>query len=402
MIRIIKIAIRRFKRYFFRIFPSFRRFYIGISNIRRQEVSEYDKIISHVALYVKKGNAGDILLPVMVRDLIGYASGKPIKWEGIHAHQVVTKKSLNKINDSNGLVIGGGGLFLIDTNKNNLSGWQWSCSIKNLERITKPIAIFAVGYNRFRNQDEFKPIFKNFLKLLAEKSVFIGLRNFGSVDAIKGYLPEELRSKVIFQPCPTTVASKLYPELIQGFEVDRKPNVLALNYAHDRIDLRLGENRDEILNSLAKCMKQLSSEGMKIKVFVHMMTDELIIPFLEEAGVEHDVVYMNEISPEEVLKLYTQVSIAVGMRGHAQMIPFGCGTPIVSLISHDKLYWFLKDINRESWGIEMKSENFGENLYKLINETLQNRTELQKDILDIQNELLAVSTENVKKLMNEL
>jgi hypothetical protein len=39
------------------------------------------------------------------------------------------------------------------------------------------------------------------------------------------------------------------------------------------------------------------------------------------------------------------------MRGHAGMIPFGCGTPIISLVSHPKMAYFLADIERPEWGV---------------------------------------------------
>jgi hypothetical protein len=65
-----------------------------------------------------------------------------------------------------------------------------------LREIQVPLALFAVGYNRFRGQKDFDPIFTDHLRLLAEKCVYIGLRNHGSIEAVKNYLPQDLHQKV--------------------------------------------------------------------------------------------------------------------------------------------------------------------------------------------------------------
>ena len=61
------------------------------------------------------------------------------------------------------------------------------------------------------------------------------------------------------------------------------------------------------------------------------------------------------------------------MRGHAQMIPFGLRRPIISIISHDKMRFFLKDINCLEWGIDVKSHNFEKKLDMLISNVHKNK-----------------------------
>lgn len=45
--------------------------------------------------------------------------------------------------------------------------------------------MFAVGYNRFRGQEDFDQFFKEHINLFVEKAEFIGLRNHGSIESIK-------------------------------------------------------------------------------------------------------------------------------------------------------------------------------------------------------------------------
>ena len=362
--------------------------------------SEKQKKISieHVAMY-SSGNAGDIILPRSVRDSFDFVSSS-VNWKGCHAHRIVTESILSEINEKDGLLIGGGGLFLCDTNPNKRSGWQWNCSVDALRKIKIPIALFGVGYNRFREQDDFMPVFKKHLNLLAEKSVYIALRNHGSLNAIKKYLPVKLHDKLRYQPCPTTICSNLYPELIIPYTQYRQQKTFALNCAFDRIDNRLKRRTDKILLDLAGIMKRCILTGYNIEYFAHTPSDEIFLPYLDRLGVPYEVIRLYNVHPRNILKAYSRVSLAIGMRGHAQMIPFGCGTPILSLISHDKLQWFLDDIGHPEWGVEMLDESFPEILYEKIIASFSQQKNIEKEISLIQKNILQITSKNVKDFIS--
>lgn len=150
----------------------------------------------HVSAF-NYGNAGDVLLPIVLQDTWQNEFGK-IDWINQKVHATVDIDLINQINESDGVIIGGGGLFLRDTNPNQISGWQWPCSMEMLHKIKVPIIFYAVGYNRFRGQEEFEPFFKESITAFAEKSAYIGLRNYGSINAVKNYLPENLHSNCVF------------------------------------------------------------------------------------------------------------------------------------------------------------------------------------------------------------
>ena len=78
----------------------------------------------------------------------------------------------------------------------------------------------------------------------------------------------------------------------------------------------------------------------------------------------------------------------IGMRGHAQMIPFGLNCEIISLGSHEKMKWFLQDINAEDWYIELREEpeTIAKRIIELFNnihdkETTKNRLISAQNIL---------------------
>lgn len=368
-----------------------------VPSIGPNENPASEKYIGHVAMYTD-GNAGDTLLPRTVRDAVDIESSS--QWEGIHAHRVVNRQLLKEINNLDGLLIGGGGLFLRDTNPNNLSGWQWSCNVEALKNIQKPIALFAVGYNRFRGQPDFRPVFRRHLELLAQKSIYIGLRNSGSINAVKSYLPDHLHGKIRYQPCPTTLCRILYPDLCRFDNEESKP-LIALNCAFDRIQLRLGKRTDAILSELAQACKALS-ETHRIAYYAHARGDHQMLSYLDKAGVPYEVEDLFYIHPREVVKAYAKPALVLGMRGHAQMIPFGCGTPIISLVSHDKIQWFLDDIERPHWGVEMLAPDLKGRLLESVKTMLTNPVDVRNDIISIQTHLMETTRKNASDFISAL
>ena len=223
----IKIAV------YSRLFPSFIK-----SGIKIPSITPNKKKGSLNAFYLSafsNGNAGDTLLPTVLKDLIGSTLGIK-KWTCERVHKPVTLDDVAKYNKNDMIIIGGGGLFLKDTNPNQNSGWQWNCSIEMLTKIQKPLIAFAIGYNRFRGQEDFEPIFYEHIKAFVKKAAFVGLRNHGSIRAVKNYLNESaLKEKIVFQPCMTTLISYIYPNL---FNYRKKKDTIAFNCAFDRKELR--------------------------------------------------------------------------------------------------------------------------------------------------------------------
>lgn len=338
----------------------------------RNELTKDGLRATHISAF-SYDNAGDALLPVILRELFNQFVG--IKsWYGVDVHQQVSQKDVWFYNHDDIIVIGGGGLFLCDTCPNENSGWQWNCSIDYLRKIKKPIIAFAIGYNRFRGQEEFKPVFTKHINAFVEQASFVGIRNNGSIEKIKRYLKtEELKNKLVFQPCMTTLIAKIFPNL---YDYHKKENFIAFNCAFDRQQMRsLNENR---LESIAK-VAQLLSKQTTIKYYSHMPSDNLFLPYFEKYKVPYELVEMTTI--DSIISNYCKPRLVIGMRGHAQMIPFGCLTPIISIISHDKMLWFLEDIHHSEWGVDVLDNKFEEKLFKIAveayNNTMNNIDEIE-------------------------
>jgi lipopolysaccharide biosynthesis glycosyltransferase len=351
--------------------------------------------LAHVAFYMdEQGNAGDKVLPESVRRCFGSDIGESA-WQSEHVHRHFDEAALERVNKQRGLVIGGGGLFIPDTSPNGASAWQWNVSDEMLRRVEVPLAVFAVGYNAFEGQTYARTRFTESLTALAEQASFFGLRNHGSVERVRALLPARLRDKVVFQPCPTTVTRQLMPDWQDP--VFRDDTVL-VNCAYDRAGLRFGHDYAHFLGQLATAVRELG-EDTEVRYAAHAVTDETFVHDLRRVhGISLPVLPMYEWSTERIFREYARTRLVIGMRGHAGMIPFGCGTPILSLISHPKLAYFLKDIERPEWGVSVHERQLAGLLTERARGLLDRHEETVADVHDRQRALWKTTEENISLL----
>jgi lipopolysaccharide biosynthesis glycosyltransferase len=341
--------------------------------------------IGHVAFYVDpEGNFGDVMLPIAVRACL--ASAIPnARWSSIHAHQVFDLERAQWANENlNAIVIGGGGLFLPDTAPNGNSGWQWNVTDEALEELRIPIVVYTVGYNLFPGQSFFGDRFETSAKKLIDKAEFVGLRNHGSVNSVSHVVGPGLAPKIEFLPCVTTVYGPLAGRVGSdgaSRATDSAPRPIAyLNIAFDREDLRFGNGYETFVGELAAFINAVS-DRVEVQCLAHAKHDERIAHDLRRShGVRIRMVALQLMEPDAALDLLERAAVVVGMRGHAGMIPFGVGTPIVSIISHNKLRFFLDDIKHPEWGVEVGDPQLGSKLTTLVTDIVADQPRYRREV----------------------
>ncbi|WP_432058722.1 glycosyltransferase [Streptomyces sp. bgisy022] len=359
-----------------------------------EEGSPEDQL-AHVAFYMdRQGNAGDKLLPESVRLAFGPDTGSR-RWHSVHAHRLFDRGAVERVNARRGLVIGGGGLFIPDTMPNGNSAWQWNVPDEHLRALDVPVMVYAVGFNAFDGQSYRAGRFRESLRLLVEKSAFFGLRNHGSIDKVRALLPVRLHDRVRFQPCPTTVSRMLVPGWSDPAE--REDTVL-LNAAYDRAGLRFGHDYGHFLAQIAEAVRNIGAHT-EVRCAAHSLDDERIaFDLRREHGISLPVIPMYDFGNDAIRDLYARTRLVIGMRGHAGMIPFGVGTPIVSLISHPKMAYFLADIERPEWGVSVHDRNLGAVLTERALAVLDDHAATVADVHARQRELWKVTEENAAEL----
>lgn len=360
---------------------------------------------THASYYVaKKGNFGDLVLPWSVRRMVERQN--PVaSWQAQHVHRVVDEQALERINATDAIFVGGGGLFLPDTMPNASSGWQWNISNEMLEKITTPLAVTAVGLNLFPGQEFEGDTFRRSLTALVEKSTVFGLRNTGSVRRIQEMLPPGLADKVQFLPCPTTINGLLMP----AFE-GRRPGtgsssgkqVVHLNAAFDRAERRFAGDYSSFLEQIAKFIRALP-DHVEVRCAAHLRNDETIATDLKsQYDIDLPMDRLQNLTARDGLDLYASSSLVIGMRGHAGMIPFGVGTPIISLVSHPKMQYFLDDIEHPEWGLSVHDPELAGKLLELANDVLANEDRYRNDVLAAREKLDTITTAFVSQLTPSL
>ncbi|WP_399887881.1 polysaccharide pyruvyl transferase family protein [Streptomyces sp. BBFR51] len=351
--------------------------------------------LAHVALFAEgQENAGDKVLPEAVRMCFGPDTG-PHRWYEQPVHRLVDEAALERLNARRGVIVGGGGLFLPDTSPNGNSHWQWNVPDDLLARVTAPLAVFAVGYNVFDGQLYRRGRFAESLRVLVERSAFFGLRNHGSIDRVRELLPAHLRERVRYQPCPTTVARHLLPEL--SGPAERSDTVL-VNCAYDRAGLRFGHDYGHFLAQMAVALRELRDRA-DVRYAAHMPADEKFVHDLRrEHGIALPVEQLYDMPNDTIRELFRRSRLVIGMRGHAGMIPFGCGTPILSLVSHPKLAYFLSDIGRPEWGLSVHDRELGPRLAERAGAVLDDHAAAVADVHAAQELLWKTTRSNIEEL----
>lgn len=347
-------------------------------------------------------NAGDTALNPLVRNIIDL-SGGPYRWILRQVWDSIDAPTMRALqSEVDGIVIGGGGLFLREQPGTDLSksGWTWNCSVAALGEVVRPVVVFAVGYNRFRGHSEFDGVFFEHINKLAAKSSFFGLRNNGSISALSRYLEPPNRDKLKLQVCPTTLIWQLRPAYRElALATDRAgKRILVLNAAFDRAKLRFGDEGNRILGGIASAMRRAQDQGWTIRVVAHKTMDLEMEPHLDHAQVTYDTYDVSAGSSDDLFRFYAEADLVVGLRGHAQMIPFGLRRPIISVISHDKMRFFLDDIGHPEWGADVTDQDFEARLSKLIEQVAENPALFRQQVAEAQERLWTMTQPNIEQI----
>ena len=303
------------------------------------------------------GNYGDKALFPVVRDAFRAFDGEAAFASAAALRREVDSGLVERINArADAVVIGGGGLFLQDTNPNRLSGWQWKISAETLARIEVPLIVYAVGDNRFPGQPEFDDLLRTHVEQVREQSVFFGLRNSGSIASMSALLgPSAV--PIDFQPCPTTLGGLLY-EPLRGRRPDPREKTIAIQMLVHARQQAAGYDAEVIHRAVVDSARILVADGWRVLSVPFHPDDAEVSRRLraEVPEVEEIRLWGADIGFFDGFTLFSSVPYVLGGRGHAQMIPFGVGSIPLSLDLHAKLGYFAHDIGHPEFVVPVGPE----------------------------------------------
>lgn len=304
-------------------------------------------------------NSGDIYLMEAAERVI---SNDDMHWTRRDARVIVTDDDIIKINSTyDFILLGPGGILMLDAingkgmaNMNkiqfnsmmNISGYQWLINKTLLESIKIPIIVFSIGWNYFRTLFPTKEPFSSSLKALIDKSAYFSMRHTGDIKDLLNFIEYD-NDKPNLCYCPTIISSGDYPE------ARNHDNIVGFQIANDRWEARY-VNAPKMFNSIYVTMLRIEEMGYKIHV-IDQCLDSMFIEWLHKNNKwknSFTKVILKSKSYEDQQQYYKSLDSIFATRGHGQMIPMGLGVSVVSIISHDKLKYFLEDILIPETGIE--------------------------------------------------
>lgn len=331
-------------------------------------MNKNNKILRGLHIYAVNGkqNSGDFFLGPATKYSMEEKLGQQIAWNDFDVRIEVSEDDIKYFNQYDFLVVGGGGLFLPDTNPNKNSCWQWSINKSLVRKITADIYFHSVGWNHFYGQNITMPhrdsdysdkhrekIFKENIEEFLDITKEFSMRHRGDVEQIRKIVDPSYHSKISFEFCPVIkyVKDKFSKKILSEgvyhtFEIkDDRP--------HRRY---YKKDRQVFYTELIEFIRNLIKDGERIAVMSHDGSSSFY-HFLLSKNIPVVLLNNTVANQEFIISNYSKVKKLYCTAGHSQMTAHALGIDYYSLISHDKLKFFLQD-----------NGNFSQNNYCMINE----------------------------------
>ena len=314
-------------------------------------------------------NSGDFFLGPSTKKKFESIVNSSVTWANFDVRKIVTQKDIDYFNTFDAIIVGGGGLFLPDTNPNNISCWQWACSHKLMSQITSDIYVIGIGWNHFYGQTILMPladnhednrrkdIFKENVECLVSKSKMFSMRHKGDCERLKSHIDESLHSKIEFDLCPVVhYVKNKYKDFVSNGEYH------TFELKDDRLHRRY--NRKPVKKAyeeLQEVIKLLLNKGEKVAIMSHDGSSTFY-NFIQHAGLNLPLIDNTVANENKIIENYSKVKHLYCTAGHSQMMAYALDIPFTSLITHDKLKYFLEDLEEDRPKCFLNEDNIVEKL----------------------------------------
>ena len=322
-------------------------------------------------------NFGDRVLQIATTDIIRQKSKDDLSFTYIDTQKTIWDHNLiNKMNNEADLIVVGGGGFLFKRSiedKLSTSGWQLNMTAEQIRGIKKPIIAYGLGYNKFPSDpNNFSNYTIDNIQTFINKCDFFSFRNYGSYFAIKDMGIDVSKASIV--PDAAVFAK---PDLFEHECFDNKKIKIGINWATDRPDQRFGsaEESDRKMKIFFNAIREIVHElGAHVYLIDHLLKEDRNVVEKEKLHyVVKDIlgdnvtILYNELNKELFppfdyragffTDIYRKMDLTIGMRGHANIIPFGQCVPNIGIGLHNKVKWFMEQVGRKEYLIDLKDDN---------------------------------------------
>lgn len=367
----------------------------------------------------KNYNYGDcVLQEATTREVFSSAKNYNIRFVYVDAQKTYFSRQLiNKMNiEADMLLLAGGGFIMHRSQDNSKSGWQFNIETKDINKISIPIVVNAIGYNHFPNDKYIIPsqTWENIQKIIDKSEIFT-VRNYGTLDVLKKHV--DVKKVQVSPDFGMFVAAESFNNKI----FDNNKLKIGLNWATDRAKKRFGSiagSRQKMESVLRVCGKVANEYNAQIYVIEHLIPNELNVDtkhmlykktkdILKHKAYVVSAVCRDLYPPLDYYAgffadVYKKMDLVIGMRGHANIIPFGQNVPMVGIGQHNKVKWFLDDVERGKYLVKLDKGGDEAVLEQLVVEVIENMEYHKKTMLEKYKKLSKIKDNLLKQIKDLL
>lgn len=324
------------------------------------------KTIWHVGGWNR--NYGDFAIQAGLQRMLRRVAAQPLIFVPVDCQQTWFHPALiDRMNaEADLLLVGGGGMVFNRPEDDSHSGWQFNIAMDDLARVDVPLVVHGIGFNQFAyDRSGFRPQMNEHLCRTQETAALFSTRN-------EGTRAELMRRGLDGASIPVLPDSGMFvdPSPIAVPGSDMGGVTIGVNWAGDRVEQRWpGDPEDTaaaVARSLAEALRDVLSArgGGRVLWVPHLMEiDRHARPVFEEVlgasliDLEREMAHIYPPSLYQVpflADIYRQCDLVIGMRGHANIIPFGVGTRVIGIGSHNKNRFFLEEIGEPNSLIDVR------------------------------------------------
>jgi polysaccharide pyruvyl transferase WcaK-like protein len=322
-------------------------------------------------LYARYYNFGDHGLGFGLRNVMARYFSDRLIFKTLDCHDTtLDATTIAKANrGADLLLIGGGGLIHEFNGK-----WLFDLPDALIPTVNVSMIFYGLGYNAFRGEKGIGPGVMENLRNLQAKAVSFSVRNDGSRErlAALGFDMPEV-------PDPGFFVGSDHP----------RPNVLGkyvlVQLANDMLPYR-GFSDEKLIAGFRDVIFFLIHQGYSVVLAPHVRADiELCSRLLNAVGNSPKVrmwdwfYYLRDGNLSKGLGYYKHAEFVIGMRGHSQIFSIGMGTPVISVVNHDKNKGLLAKLKVTPLCVEVADEDLADRLIEIICEVQLRRDRISSE-----------------------
>jgi hypothetical protein len=198
------------------------------------------------------------------------------------------------------------------------------------------------------------------------------------------------------------VASRLVPDLyVEDLEPEKRVGIQVTFEPRNEL---AGYRQGQVYSQLLIVAKELRRQGYELDVISHGMADDSYHGFLAENGVAARLVSLDGVHRGlyDGLAYYGRLPLTIGMRGHAQMVPFGMGNGIISVAARDKLRYFTDDIGHPELAVDPRDGDWSTQVLDLVDAWFGDFAASRAEFATIREQLWNTTLDNLAAISTSI